>query len=90
MFEWLPRVSKIYISIVSSAALLAILFIPIGSSSSVVSLSTSVASPHDNPGNGPKGDHCPQGVNHVPKDTHAYAVLVSLCNGDRPPGNPHK
>lgn len=72
-----------------TAAILASMFLPITGSASTVSKSTALASPEDNPGQGQQKEHCPPGVNHVPEDSNAYEVLVSLCEGEKPPGNPH-
>jgi hypothetical protein len=80
--EWRKRIA--YLSI--SAALLTFMFLP-SSSSSILSLSTAIASPGDNQGQ--EKEHCPPGVNHVPEDKHSYEVLVSICEGEKEHGNPH-
>jgi hypothetical protein len=81
--EWRKRIAYFTIS----AAILAFMFLPALGSSSILSLSTAIASPGDNQGQ--EKEHCPPGVNHVPKDKHSYDVLVSICEGEKEHGNPH-
>jgi hypothetical protein len=71
------------ISIALSAVILGVIFLPTGSSS-LLSLSTAVASPDDNQ----EQEHCPGGINHVPRESHAYEVLVSICEGEKGHENP--
>jgi hypothetical protein len=72
-----------------AAVFLAFMLVPAAGASSVLSLSTAIASPGDNRGHDSEdhGKHCPPGINHVPPGSHAYDVLKKKCENDNENGD---